>query len=329
MLILYKGVPEGTFSEMMISVDKKDGPIFQKRLIFDLSFFIWVGMILFNIITGLLVDGFGSLREEDNERRDILENSCFVCGFTRTGYDDIPNFRGPNFDYHLTDEHNYWSYVHYYVYLKRKNKTEFNGVDTFVWAMLQEGNLGWIPVRNSAAIQQANIVIEDPDAVAENPALNEHFDKVSSLIKSSMDALASKQQKNKDALMSNATSFENAPLTMAAFLAKGGLESYANVLISRGFPDPVSLDDLSGLDDVTLGEEIGMNELEIRRLKALVELRDFESAAVAGGTRRRGRSFESSNAPTVSTSSTASRSKTKSPPAKVVKTKPPGTALSL
>ena len=37
-------------------------------------------MILFNIITGLLVDGFGALREEDNDRRDILENSCFVCG---------------------------------------------------------------------------------------------------------------------------------------------------------------------------------------------------------------------------------------------------------
>jgi hypothetical protein len=37
-------------------------------------------VLLFNIITGLMVDGFGSLREDDNIRTDILENYCFVCG---------------------------------------------------------------------------------------------------------------------------------------------------------------------------------------------------------------------------------------------------------
>ena len=38
------------------------------------------GLLLFNIITGLLVDGFGRLREDDNTQQDILVNSCFTCG---------------------------------------------------------------------------------------------------------------------------------------------------------------------------------------------------------------------------------------------------------
>jgi hypothetical protein len=289
-------------------------------MLFDLSFFIWVGMILFNIITGLLVDGFGALREEDNDRRDILENSCFVCGFTRTAFDDIPNFRGPNFDHHRDEEHAFWSYVHYYVYLKRKDKTEYNGVDSYVWSMLMDNNLGWIPVRNSAAIQEANVVIVDPDAVPENPALNEHFEKVSVLIKSSMDAIDAKLHQP-----AAASASDNAPLTMASFLSKGGLESFAGALISRGFPDPISLADLSGLDDNTLAQEIGMNEAEIRRLKALVELRDIDFGGnAAGGARRRARSFEGIAAVTKEPS--ASTSRPKKPPAK---TKPPGTALSL
>jgi hypothetical protein len=40
-------------------------------MFFDLSFFIVVGVLLFNVITGLMVDGFGALRDEANERADV------------------------------------------------------------------------------------------------------------------------------------------------------------------------------------------------------------------------------------------------------------------
>jgi len=52
----------------------------------------------------------------------VLENACFVCGFTREYYDDIPNFNGPSFDSHKDKDHNYWFYVYFYVYLKQKKK---------------------------------------------------------------------------------------------------------------------------------------------------------------------------------------------------------------
>jgi hypothetical protein len=130
------------------------------RVVFDTSFFIWVGVLLFNIITGLMVDGFGSLREEDKERSDILENTCFVCGFNRTSYEDIPNFRGPNFDYHKSEEHNFWSYVDLYVYLKRRDESSYSGAESYVWFMMNKGDLSWIPRRTSASIQDAQVAVE-------------------------------------------------------------------------------------------------------------------------------------------------------------------------
>jgi len=64
----------------LVQVDNRS-PQYLTRVAFDLSFFVLVGVILFNVITGLMVDTFSSLREEAAERADSLSNECFVCGF--------------------------------------------------------------------------------------------------------------------------------------------------------------------------------------------------------------------------------------------------------
>ena len=167
-LLFYKGVPAGNLDRVLGAVDKGDGD-YLKRVAFDLVFFVWVGILLFNIMTGLVVDAFGALREEDNLRSGILENSCFACGFTRSAYDEVPNFRGATFDRHKRDEHDFWTYVHYYVYLKRKEKTEFSGAEAYVWHMISTHDLGWIPVRSSSAIQaqHARHATHSPPATAQ------------------------------------------------------------------------------------------------------------------------------------------------------------------
>jgi len=151
-LIFYMAVPATTLSEVMDPPVKGDAD-FLGRMFFDLSFFVIVGVLLFNVITGLMVDGFGALRDEANERADVLENQCFVCGFTREAYEDLPDFDGPSFDKHKDTDHNYWHYVYFFVYLKQKKETDFRGVETYVWRMLQRENAGWVPSRNFAALQ--------------------------------------------------------------------------------------------------------------------------------------------------------------------------------
>ena len=74
-------------------------------------------------------------------------------GFTRSAYDDIPNFKGPTFDWHKDRDHMCWVYVYLYVYLKRKDKQGLSGAEEYVWGEILEGGLEWIPSRASAAIQ--------------------------------------------------------------------------------------------------------------------------------------------------------------------------------
>jgi hypothetical protein len=55
-LIMFKAAPEGKLSSIIAKTDNRGvngGPSFILRIFFDLSFFIWVGVLLFNIITGI------------------------------------------------------------------------------------------------------------------------------------------------------------------------------------------------------------------------------------------------------------------------------------
>jgi hypothetical protein len=73
---------------------------------------VWVGILLFNVITGLIVDTFSSLREEAGKRESVLTDSCFVCGYTKDDYVDLglpPS--SPTFVKHKTDIHDMWNYV--------------------------------------------------------------------------------------------------------------------------------------------------------------------------------------------------------------------------
>jgi hypothetical protein len=151
-LIMYRAVPIGSLEEVMDWTNNRDGDVYLQRFLFDFSFFIIIGIILFNVITGLMVDTFSSLREAAGERADTLMNECFVCGFTRTVYDDI-GIPSPNFDQHKAKHHFIWNYLFFIQYLDAKDVTEYTGVETYVRHHMNAKSMDWIPTRNSYAAQ--------------------------------------------------------------------------------------------------------------------------------------------------------------------------------
>ena len=150
-LIMYRGVPAGALDGVLDNVDNRD-PHYLLRVAFDMLFFIIVGIILFNVITGLMVDTFSSLREEAADRLDKLTNECFVCGFTRTAYDDI-GMPTPTFDLHQAKHHYVWNYLFFIQHLNAKDETEYSGVESHVHKMLEANSQEWIPTRTCFAAQ--------------------------------------------------------------------------------------------------------------------------------------------------------------------------------
>jgi hypothetical protein len=152
---MYKGVPAGSLDSVLDVVDNRN-KYYLGRVFFDLTFFVIVGIFLFNIITGLMVDTFSALREEAAARADLLNNECYVCGFTRTAYDDI-GMLSPSFDQHKDKAHFIWNYLYFIQYLQQKDQTEFSGVESYVYSMLQAKSQDWLPARTSFAAQNFGI----------------------------------------------------------------------------------------------------------------------------------------------------------------------------
>uniref|UniRef100_A0A8C3GAC5 Ryanodine receptor 2 n=1 Tax=Cyclopterus lumpus TaxID=8103 RepID=A0A8C3GAC5_CYCLU len=104
------------------------------RIIFDITFFFFVIVILLAIIQGLIIDAFGELRDQQEQVKEDMETKCFICGIGNDYFDTVPH----GFETHTLQEHNLANYLFFVMYLINKDETEHTGQESFVWKMYQE-----------------------------------------------------------------------------------------------------------------------------------------------------------------------------------------------
>lgn len=112
------------------------------RIIFDITFFFFVIVILLAIIQGLIIDAFGELRDQLESVKEDMESNCFICGINKDYFDKVPH----GFDTHVQQEHNLANYMFFLMHLINKPDTEFTGQETYVWNMYQQRCWDFFPV---------------------------------------------------------------------------------------------------------------------------------------------------------------------------------------
>jgi len=55
----------------------------RSRIAFDNIFNFFILLIMIDIVTGILIDTFGYLRDLDNEKLEDKLNVCFICGLEK------------------------------------------------------------------------------------------------------------------------------------------------------------------------------------------------------------------------------------------------------
>ena len=121
---------------------KYDKKFFIWRFIYDLTFGIIIIMIMGNVTFGLIVDTFGALRDNTYKYEEDRENKCFICQLSRDGC----LIKNIDYETHIKEEHNLWSYVDFLVYLHLYNANDFTRIEGEVWDKLPERDYGWIPM---------------------------------------------------------------------------------------------------------------------------------------------------------------------------------------
>ncbi|KAL2082744.1 hypothetical protein ACEWY4_022562 [Coilia grayii] len=112
------------------------------RILFDITFFFFVIVILLAIIQGLIIDAFGELRGQQDQVKEDMETKCFICGIGNDYFDTTPH----GFETHTLQEHNLANYLFFLMYLINKDETEYTGQESFVWKLYQERCWDFFPV---------------------------------------------------------------------------------------------------------------------------------------------------------------------------------------
>lgn len=138
---LYKGVRAGGgIGDEIGDPDGDDYEVY--RIIFDITFFFFVIVILLAIIQGLIIDAFGELRDQLESVKEDMESNCFICGIGKDYFDKVPH----GFDTHVQQEHNLANYMFFLMHLINKPDTEYTGQETYVWNMYQQRCWDFFPV---------------------------------------------------------------------------------------------------------------------------------------------------------------------------------------
>lgn len=123
------------------------------RFFYDDLFLIIIVIIMMNIVLGLIIDTFAVLREADEVNYADKENKCFICGMQK---EEIERLSGRIFKYHTTKEHNEWNYLNFMAYLKFKENTEYSGIESYVYQLIEKKELDWIPQHQGLSFQRKN-----------------------------------------------------------------------------------------------------------------------------------------------------------------------------
>jgi inositol 1,4,5-triphosphate receptor type 1/inositol 1,4,5-triphosphate receptor type 3 len=107
---------------------------------------IFFGILFGNIISGIMLDSFGALRERNNELLHDKENFCYICNISRETLEK----NRISFQDHITDKHYLWNYVFFIYFLDKKSPTDYSGMEYQITTQYnkpdEEMVIDWVPL---------------------------------------------------------------------------------------------------------------------------------------------------------------------------------------
>ena len=111
------------------------------RLILDDLFFLFIVIIMIDMVFGIVVKSFDALRYRNQKFHSDKINHCFICHSHR---DSLEKMR-KNFNEHIKRTHNLWNYVEYMILLKLKDYHDLNAINQYVRGKMERKDITWLP----------------------------------------------------------------------------------------------------------------------------------------------------------------------------------------
>ena len=92
------------------------------------------------------------LRNEANNRKNDVENNCFVCG--RKKYEFIMDNK--KWEEHFNIYHDPFLYLNYIIYLHKKERIRFTETESYIYDKLLQFKVDWVPYKRTLYLSKFN-----------------------------------------------------------------------------------------------------------------------------------------------------------------------------
>ncbi|EGR30411.1 MIR domain protein [Ichthyophthirius multifiliis] len=154
-----------------IEDEKNSTTYFLIRFFYDNIFFIICMIIMINIVSGIIIDQFGELRDKLKEYEQDLNNKCFICNFSS---EEIEKESDQNQDFitHIRQDHCMWNYLYYIAYLQDKKQTEYTGIESYVAEKIEKEEIGWFPINRALCMNKRMQAKENQEVIISLKEMN-------------------------------------------------------------------------------------------------------------------------------------------------------------
>jgi len=117
-------------------------------IILHITYFLIVTIAMLNIIFGIIIDTFSSLRAQKNERDRDTTEVCFICGQSKQKFDRAAN-SPDGFKNHIKNDHNMWSYLAFVFFVWKQDKDDDDGLEYYVRHRIAKNEITWFPINKA------------------------------------------------------------------------------------------------------------------------------------------------------------------------------------
>lgn len=95
-----------------------------------------------NMINGIIISTFGSIREDDEAKNEDQNNICFICDHNVIEFEE----KKIDFKEHKQKKHNFKDYIRYFASLKATDEKELDADQTYIKNCIKNNDIAFFPV---------------------------------------------------------------------------------------------------------------------------------------------------------------------------------------
>jgi hypothetical protein len=123
------------------SLTAEEGGFSGFRVVFEMSYWIIVIVILMNVIFGIIIDTFGELRDQRNALKKEIHSNCFICGEARSQIE----LHSQGWSNHFMCLHSPFAYVAFIAHVSEQPANDCTGIEKYVKNKVEARDTSFFP----------------------------------------------------------------------------------------------------------------------------------------------------------------------------------------